>query len=694
MRYYLLAWLLLSAGIAAAQDPQAGLGARQLSVRHLPPADQLKAPVTVPRGYAVIIGASSYKNLAKAEWLPFAEKDAENMFSTLIDKQAGNFEFENVVKLTGSSATLDKIRNTLENWLPSKAQADDRVVVFFVGHGVVDSAGRGYLAPYDVNPDHLAETGYPMDRLGEVLSKRVQSHKKILLVDACHSGKIAGASDFTRVNDSLRSLPQVFLTLDSSRSGERSYEDPNLAGGNGVFTYFVTQGWKGAADTDPADGVVTADELLAYVKREVRLYVKGRGGQQNPVEFGDFPDDLLLGYSPQRRQEIARTLPELANGSLVVEVNLEGVEISVDNQRQGIASPGKPLSIPGVSSGTHLVRGSRMGYEPASVEVNVVPGSSQTVSLRLLVQRTVKPSAQLLYDQGEKIWRTSNASKADLHNAADLFGRALKEQPDFGAAALGLCRVQQGQGETDEAVKSCRRAVMGDEDFVDARMTYGTLLMETGDYAEAVRQLQRTVQQDSQNSFAQSLLAEALYLADRPEEAENAANRGVALDPSSAQAYLLRAEARRAQSHFDEAADDYQRVLKLQEYGSGVLRVAAFWAIGTGMQKHRSGRRVIYRSQAANANFGLCACENGRQNYQRAIGFCNRVLAIDKNDPDAYLLLSESYTGLFNRENRREYLLRTKENIEATLRLNPSIDKAPQLKSKLKDITEILSSLQ
>jgi tetratricopeptide (TPR) repeat protein len=689
-----LTCVLIFAGALAGQDQAGGLGSRQLSLRHIAPAEQLKAAVTVPRGYAVVIGVSSYKNLARDQWLSYAEKDAETLYSTLIDKQAGNFEFENVVKLTGPQATLANIRDTLENWLPAKAQEGDRVVVFYVGHGVVDGSGRGYLAPYDIDPDHLAQTGYPMDRLGQVLSQRVKSSRKFLLVDACHSGKVATpGGDFLKVNESLRALPQVFLTLASSRAGERSYEDPSLAGGNGVFTYFLTQGWKGEADTDPADGIVTADELLAYVKREVRLYVKARGGQQNPVEFGDFPDDLLLGFSSQRRQEISRTLPELANGSLVVEANLDGVDVSVDDQRQGTASPGKPLRVPGLSPGKHVVRGARMGYEPVSVEVNVVPGTSQTVSLRLLVQRTVKPSARALYDQGEKIWRTSNASKTDLRNAADLYSRALKEQPDYGQALLGLCRVQQAQGETEDALKNCRRAVMGDEDFVDARLTYGTLLMETGDYQEAVRQLQRAAQQDAKNSFADSLLAEALYLADRPEEAEKAANQAIALDESSAQAYLLRAEARRAQSKFDDAAEDYHRVLKLQEYGSGILRVAAFWAIGTGMQKHRSGRRVIYRSQAESAYYGLCACENGLEDYQHAIGYCNRVLGLDKNDSDTYLLLSESYTGLFNRDNRRDYLLKAKENIEATLRINPNIDKAPQLKTKLRDITEILSSL-
>ena len=687
----LIGSFLVLAAIAIAQETPAGVQGRELSLHRLATPEQLKTPVSVPRGYAVVVGISSYKNLAQDEQLSFAEKDAENLYATLIDKEAGNFEFENVTKLIGPSATLENIRNSLEKWLPDKAQESDRVVVFFVGHGVVDRDGRGYLVPYDVDPRRVAETAYPMDRLGEVLSSRVKSRRKILLIDACHAGKIGVSSDFQRVNDSIRALPQVFLTLASSRAGESSYEDPQLAGGNGVFTYFLTRGWKGEADSDQ-DGIVTADELLSYVKSEVRFYVKSKGQQQNPVEFGDFPDDLLLGFSQQRRELIARRLPELATGSIMVEANLDEVEVYLDGQRQGVASPGKPLSIPGLAAGAHTVRGSRMGYEPVSVEISVVPGGSQTVSLRLLRQRATKPSAKAFYDQGEDIWRRSNASQRDLKKAADLFSRALNDEPAYSQAGLGLCRVQQALDAVDEALKSCRRALTIDEDYAEARATYGTVLMESGDYAEAVRELQKTAIQDPKNTFVQSLLAEALYLADRSNEAEVAANNALALDDSSAQAYFLRGEARRAQGRFEEATEDYRQALRLQEYRSSRLRIAAFWAFGTGISKHSSGRRVIYRSLVSNAYYGLCASENGRENYQRAIGYCNRVLAKDKNDSDTYLLLSECYTGLFNRDNRREYLLRTKESIENTLRINPNIDQALQLKSKLREIAEALSS--
>jgi tetratricopeptide (TPR) repeat protein len=684
--------LLLLTGLASAQAPAPDIQGRELRLRL--PQDQLKAPVTVPRGYAVVIGISTYKNLPNDEQLGFPEKDANNLYGALLDKEAGNFEYENVKRLIGPSATLQNIRDALENWLPSQAQEGDRVVVYFAGHGTVDKDGRGYLAPYDVDVAHLAETGYPLDKLGQVLSARVKSRWKVLFLDACHSGKLAVDTNAQKINESIRNLPQEFLTLTSSRASESSFEDPNLAGGSGLFTYFLVQGWKGAADTTPADGKVDASELVEYVRREVRLYAEARGVKQTPQESGEFSDDMLLGYSPHRREQLAGDSPELANGSVTVVVNLADVEVSVDGQPQPQkAGPDHPLKLPGLTAGAHTIRGVRQGYEPVSVDINVGPGTDQTVSLRLLIQRQIKPGAKDLYNQGQKIWDRSNASPEDLKEAADLFSRAVKEAPEYSAALLALCRVQQAQGTTPEGLKTCRRALMIDEDYVEARDQYSALLMDNGDYAEAVRQLQRCATEDPHNAFVQTNLSEALYLADRPKEAEDAANRALQLDSSSALAYLLRAEARRAQSNYDDAIADYLRALKQQEFGSHAIRVAAFYLIGTGMRKNRSGRRTIYRFQASAAYFGLCAAENGREDYLRAASYCQRGLSMDKNDPETHEQLYESYAGMFSRENRREYLLQAKGEIEATLRLNPDIAVAPQLKSRLHEIQEILPNV-
>jgi tetratricopeptide (TPR) repeat protein len=680
----------LAGGFAPAQQKSDPVKARDMSMVRLGTPEELKTPLRVPRGYAVVIGISKYRNLAPEANLAFAEKDAENLYSALISKEAGNLEFENVKKLIGPLATLQNIRDALEVWLPSRAQEADRVVVYFVGHGLADQDGRGYLVPYDIDLKRLAETAYPMQRLGEVFSKNVRAKWKMLLIDACHSGKVTVESTPGRVNESLRGLPQGFLTLTSSRASEKSFEDPQLGGGNGLFSYFLVRGWMGEADVDPRDGVVTADELVSYVKREVKNYAKERGQQQTPLEFGDFPDEMILGFSPTVREKLTVDLPQLSNGTLVIEANLADVEVFIDDKPSGTSGPDHPLRVPGLASGVHKVRGVRMGYEPVSLEVNVIPGAEQTVSLRLLHQRTVKPAAKLLYDRGVAIWERSRASPADLRSAADALSRALKEDTSYSQAALQLCRVQQAQDDTAAALKSCRRAIEIDPDYVEARSMAGVLLMESGDYPEAVRQLQQAATEDPRSTFVASLLAEALFLADRPQDAEQSANRAIKLDGASGQAYLIRGEARRMQRNFDEAIEDYHRAIEVQEFRSGVIRTAAFWAIGAGMRKHRSGTQFLYRSQKASAYYGLCAAEVGRDNYLRAIKYCQNSLTTERDDPDTLVLLAECYTRLFNNDNRRAYLLEAKSDLESALRINPNAEQAGVLRRKLGEIVELL----
>ena len=80
-------WLaVLAASAAFAQQPADSVTQRDLSIVRLGSPDELKMPVHVPRGYAVVIGVSAYKNLPVQNNLAFAEKDAENFYSALISK--------------------------------------------------------------------------------------------------------------------------------------------------------------------------------------------------------------------------------------------------------------------------------------------------------------------------------------------------------------------------------------------------------------------------------------------------------------------------------------------------------------------------------------------------------------------------------------------------------------------------------
>jgi len=201
---------------------------------------------------------SNYRNLDQSRQLLYAESDANAMYRTLISREGGAFPAENVHLLLGRQATLTNIRHELETWLPSVAQPADRVVVYFAGHGLV-SEGKGYLAPYDVEPGRLSATAYPMNTLGGVMAQRVKARWKVLLTDACHSAKINAETTNEGLDAQFSSLPTDFLTLTATTEREASHEDPQLSTGFGLFTYFLTQGWRGYADNDPCDGRITAD---------------------------------------------------------------------------------------------------------------------------------------------------------------------------------------------------------------------------------------------------------------------------------------------------------------------------------------------------------------------------------------------------------------------------------------------------
>jgi len=197
--------------------------------------------VTIPRSYALVVGIATYKNLQAKDQLQFPERDAESIYSILISPEGGNFHAENVHKLVGARATLANLRHELEEWLPAAARDDDRVLVYFAGHGFV-SSGRAYLAPYDLDPGNIAGTGYPMETLGQVMGTRIKAKWKVLLTDACHSGAITPEADRAAVSRALLDLSSSMFSLTASRDRERSFESADWGGGHGIFTYYVVKG--------------------------------------------------------------------------------------------------------------------------------------------------------------------------------------------------------------------------------------------------------------------------------------------------------------------------------------------------------------------------------------------------------------------------------------------------------------------
>ena len=106
------------------------------------------------------------------------------------------------------------------------------------------------------------------------MSRRIKAQWKVLLTDACHSGRINAETTSELLERHFNALPSNFLTLTATTDREQSFEDPNLSTGFGFYTYFLVRAFQGEADNDPCDGRITADELIVYVRANVRRYTR------------------------------------------------------------------------------------------------------------------------------------------------------------------------------------------------------------------------------------------------------------------------------------------------------------------------------------------------------------------------------------------------------------------------------------
>lgn len=235
--------------------------------------------------YAIIIGVADYKFFGPHDGdLECSVRDATSFRSFLMSKKGGSVPASNIVLLTDSRASKANII-AKGKALFAKAKKDDRVILFFAGHGI-----KGCFVPYDVS-----KTGGNLLYFDEVKSifQCAQCNNKLLFADACEAGSMKkGLTKNPKrkrsMEKGLRAASNMNIAVMMSCQGdEYSYEDPNL--GNGVFTYYLMEGLSGKANSD-GNKYITIQELFYYVYRKVQ----NRNRSQTPELFGDFDLKLIV----------------------------------------------------------------------------------------------------------------------------------------------------------------------------------------------------------------------------------------------------------------------------------------------------------------------------------------------------------------------------------------------------------------
>ena len=646
--------------------------------------------IKVPRSYAVVIGIAQYQNLEPKHQLQYSANDAEAIYSILISPQGGNFRAENVHKLIGSQATLENMRRELEVWLPSVAREDDRVLIYFAGHGFVYE-GQGYLAPHDISLKNIAGTGYPMDSLGRVVGSRIKAKNKVLLTDACHSGAITPGAQTESLSSSLLNIHKSLFSLTASRDREQSFESPDWGGGHGIFTYYVVKGLEREADEN-TDGIVTADELAEYVRRNVREATNAR---QNPTaDRGSFDPNLPLSYNPKILASRAGSQRKSDFGMLILVSNMDGVEVFINGASVGLVNKAAPLKIPGLRPGLHTVKAVRMGYEPDGPrEEMVYPDQETTINIKILIPRRRNKAAVDLFDKGMDLYLKGYAE--NYRKAAEQFEKALKLDATYSPAALYLARTYNALYEQDKAEQYFRQAIQIDADYAEARASFAGMLLDTGNVDEAIRQLNTVTGRQPDHAMAHYLLAQAYRMKDLYAESIDAAGKAIRLMPKNSEAHFWLAKSLRMSKKYEPARTEYLEYLRLSDFDSKLAGKMNYYVLGflAGLgKKKRAAQQDIWKDLRSLAYFGIGDCERLLSNPDAAIDYYLKSLSFDPEDPLVHYASGLAYYRKAEITQSAATLPEARNHFETMLKLNSDLAQAQTARKYIAAINATLAS--
>jgi tetratricopeptide (TPR) repeat protein len=564
-------------------------------------------------------------------------------------------------------------------WLPGAAKPDDRVVIYFAGHGFI-VGGKGYLAPYDFDINRAADTGLPMDELGAAIGSKIQAKWKVLLTDACHSGAIS-PEDTENLNGKLANLDRSLFSLTASRARERSFEHPDLRGGHGVFTHFVVLGLEGEADVDN-NGLVTADELSEYVHAQVREYT---GGQQNPTsDKANYDPAMQLAFNPSHAKV---TAPASKFGTLVFETNMDETEVFVDGQSKGVLSKGKPFEVPGLTPGEHTIKGTHSGYEPDGPRQQLVsPGQTDTVTIKILIPRRRNQAAAGLLDQCINQYHQGNV--AAYRTAAATCDRALQADPNYAQAAFYQGLAYSAAFEFDQAKRSYERAIEIDPGYLEAHADLAGMLLDTGDADSSIRHLNLVLQRQPNHAVALTLLAQAYRFKELWPQSIEAARKAIAANPATAEPHLWLGDSLRLSGKLAEAPAEYAQYLRLSNFDSKAGGKLSYYLFGG--KKKRVAERDIWNDYHNMAYYGMCECERRTGRIDEAIGDCQRALAFDPKDFFTHYTLGLAYMTKAQKTQSVAELSPALLHFQAMLKLAPDITEAGYAKKNIAAIQQVL----
>lgn len=274
-------------------------------------------PAPAPKTYFIGIGVSNY--LDNSMNLHYADKDILDLATEFSKKFPGS-SIDTFINTRATAENILAIKNKLK-----QTGIEDRVVISLSGHGLVDTGSNFYFATHDIDFNDPAKKGLKYNDI-ENLLEDIPARKKLLLIDACHSGEIdreakidsltqsdsPGLKEYAPkgfivkttaksvgLQNSFELMKELFAdvsknngTVVISAAGGLEYALEDAKYSNGVFTYAIKKGLLEKAADKNADGDISVNELKEYVSKTVEELTKGKQKPTTRKEVLEFDWNL------------------------------------------------------------------------------------------------------------------------------------------------------------------------------------------------------------------------------------------------------------------------------------------------------------------------------------------------------------------------------------------------------------------
>lgn len=232
-------------------------------------------PARAGEKWAVIVGVNDYgENIPH---LRFAAADAKRLYGLMTQCTPP----DHVILLAsgaGRAPTRANILGSLTS-LAGRAKPDDEFWFCFSGHGE-DQNRTHYLLPSDASVSNYKGTAINLKDVRDGLTQHCAAGRKIMMVDACHSG-------WDDLGGGRRSVGAGDAVLWASCSArESSWEIPEL--GEGVFTWFFL---KRQGEIAPNRLSLPSQDDAGMVNTHVETYIRRnkKPFTQTPQVIGTLP---------------------------------------------------------------------------------------------------------------------------------------------------------------------------------------------------------------------------------------------------------------------------------------------------------------------------------------------------------------------------------------------------------------------